>query len=77
MILFNNGCRGTIPYTLKVQGSTPAGHKKLFFTVFFFGSFFLFFFLTHIFIFLTDLKYTSRLIASSLSAFISKNQKRP
>ena len=43
-----------------------------FFLLFFFGLF-VFFFLTHFYV-LTDLKYTGRLIASSLSAFISKIQ---
>ena len=45
-----------------------------FFLLFFFGPFvFVFFFVKH-FHFLTDLKYTGRLIANSLSAFISKIQ---
>ena len=45
-----------------------------FFLLFFFlVLLFLFFFVKH-FHFLTDLKYTGRLIASSLSAFISKIQ---
>ena len=44
-----------------------------FFLLFFLVLLFLFFFVKH-FHFLTDLKYTGRLIASSLSAFISKIQ---
>ena len=55
MILFSNSCRGTIPYTLKVQGSTPDGHKKLFFTAFF-GHFFSYFFLNTYFHFFDRLK---------------------
>ena len=43
------------------------------FLLFFLVLLFLFFFVKH-FHFLTDLKYTGRLIASSLSAFISKIQ---
>ena len=69
--MINNGCRGAIdnalPLHVKGLGFDSRWRKPLFH----FLSRFFFFFLT-CFHFLTGLKYTSRLIASSLSAFISK-----
>ena len=68
--LFNVNGRGAYwhtcwPHNLKARGSTPAGGDFFFLL---FGRFVLLCFL----FFLTDLKYTGRLIAGSFSAFISK-----
>ena len=76
MKILNVSCRGTLDntFTLHVNGSGFHSHPwKL---SFLFGPFVLFCFVfgKTYFHFLTILKYTGRLIAGSLSAFISKIQ---
>ena len=74
--IFNITCRGAIDNALTAQGSGPGFHSRVgsYFSFFWSFCFLLFFFPKTYFHFLTDLKYTGRLIAGSLSAFISKIQ---
>ena len=75
--IFNITCRGAIDNALTAHGSGPgfdSRRRKLFFLFLVFLFFVVFFFPKTYFHFLTDLKYTGRLIAGSLSAYISKIQ---
>ena len=63
----NISCRGAIDNTLTLTSEVRDSTLAI-------GNFFFFFVKPH-FHFWTDLKYTVRLIAGSLSAFISKIQK--